>query len=455
MNLMPHLFKLSLLLFLLASCQSSPISSTDTDNASNAQTSPPPNVILIMADDLGYKGISCYGNQDIQTPHLDQLAAEGIRFTDYHANCTVCTPTRAALLTGRYQQRSGLEGVIYVRGPTRQLGMSLDEITLAELLKQRGYATGIMGKWHLGYKKEYFPTRQGFDEFYGYVSGNIDFHSHYDNSGIYDWWHNEDSLIEQGYVTDLITRHSVDFIEKHQDSSFFLYVAHQAPHAPFQGREDSAYRFPNREFSYYGNVEDKEAAYVEMVEVMDEGIGKIMETVDRLGLAEHTLIIFVSDNGAEQHYGHNGELRGWKTTLFEGGIRVPAIVRWKNHISPAVSDELVMSFDWMPTLLALSQIPIPDALTLDGIDITPLLLDQSPLTERMLFWRYRQQKAVREGDWKLLLDEEQGPMLFNLKEDRGEQVNLAEKYEDKVMHMKEAIISWEQEVYGTREMLTQ
>lgn len=406
---------------------------------------PPPNIILIMADDLGYGGIGCYGNEEIRTPNLDALAAEGIRFTDFHANSTVCTPTRAALLTGRYQQRSGLEGVIYVRGDTREVGMDMTETTIAELLRDQGYATGIMGKWHLGYKKEYNPIYHGFDEFYGYVSGNVDFHSHYDNAGIYDWWHNTDSLYEEGYVTDLITEHAVDFIEANRDQPFFLYVPHEAPHAPFQGRRDTAYRYPDREFSYYGPVEDKHAAYREMVEVMDEGIGKIVTKVREMGLEENTLIVFLSDNGAERDYGDNGPLRGHKTNLYEGGIRVPGIAYWKGKIGPAVSDATVMSFDWMPTFLSLASAKKPDDLALDGADLSGHLLAGDALPSRTLFWRYRSQKAVRLGDWKLLLTE-QDTTLYNLRSDLSETTNLAAEQPDRVREMLSQLATWEAEV---------
>lgn len=415
----------------------------------------PPNLILIMADDLGHAGIGCFGNTEIRTPHLDQMAAEGLRFTHFYANSTVCTPTRAALLTGRYQQRSGMEGVIYVKGPTRELGLSPDEITLAELLKQRGYATGIMGKWHLGYQKSFFPTEQGFDEFYGYVSGNVDFHSHYDNAGIYDWWHNQDSLIEEGYVTDLISQHSLDFIDKHQDQPFLLYIPHEAPHAPFQGRNDPGYRYPDTEFSYYGPVADKDAAYREMVEVMDEGIGRIIDKLKALDLDRNTLVVFVSDNGAEKNYGHNGSLRGWKTNLFEGGIRVPGIAWWPGKITAGESDLPVMSFDWMPTFLSLSGTPLPEDLKLDGQDLSELLLQGAPLARRSLFWRYRGQKVIRDNHYKLLVDEKAGSMLFNLQSDPNETTDLAGEQPELVRQLAQKLADWESEMDAGREMITE
>jgi len=312
-----------------------------------------PNIILIMADDLGYGGIGCYGNENIKTPNLDLLASEGLRFTDFHSNGPVCTPTRAALLTGQYQQRSGMEGVIYVNGETRKVGMDTTVTTIADILKNYGYETGIFGKWHLGYKKIFNPVNNGFNKFIGYISGNIDYHSHYDNAGIFDWYHNLDSIHENGYVTDLITHHSIEFIIRNQENPFFMFISHEAPHVPFQGRTDPGFRFPKKEFSYYGPVEDRERAYKEMVEVMDEGIGLVINTLKETNLLDRTLVIFISDNGGLKGYGDNGILKGAKTTLYEGGHRVPAIVNWPGKIEKGISDDLILSFDLFTELLAL------------------------------------------------------------------------------------------------------
>ncbi len=410
-----------------------------------------PNIILIMADDLGYGGIGCYGNTEIQTPNLDALAAEGLRFTDFHANAPVCSPTRAALLTGRYQQRSGLEGVIYVRGETRQTGLDTSETTLAEVLKQEGYATGIMGKWHLGYEERYNPVHHGFDTFYGFRSGNIDYHSHYDNAGIYDWYHNTDTLHEEGYSTDLITKHSIDFIEKNKDRPFFLYIPHEAPHVPFQGRNDTAYRFPGREFSYYGPVEDRHRAYREMVEAMDEGIGAVRQKLEQLDLLENTLIFFLSDNGALAEYGDNGALNGAKTNLYEGGHRVPAIAYWPGKIDPGVSGEVLMSFDLFPTLLSVCGIDISSPSALDGADFSPVLFDRQDMPGRDLFWRYRNQKAARSGDYKLLVTKTD-TLLFNLASDPAEKENLARENADLQQELLDKLKAWEREMsrYGLR-----
>lgn len=404
-----------------------------------------PNIILIMADDLGYGGLSSYGNKQYDTPNIDYLAENGITFTDFHANAPVCTPTRAALVTGRYQQRNGLEGVIYVQGKTRQTGLSPDEITIAELLGQAGYRTGIMGKWHLGYKQKYNPAHQGFDEFYGFVSGNIDYHSHYDNSGIYDWWHNTDSLYEEGYATDLITRHAVDFIRENKDRPFFLYVAHAAPHVPFQGRSDSAYRFPDKEFSYYGPVKDRQATYAEMVQVMDEGVGDILDALQAETLQSNTLIIFCSDNGGLDPYADNGQLRGSKTSLWEGGHRVPAIAFWPGRIEQGISDETVMSFDFFPTILEVADVAVPKNLKLDGVNLSPVLFGGEGLPDRDLFWRYRDQLAMRRNRWKLMIDKED-TLLFDLHKDIAEQNNIKDQHPALVEELLSALRRWEQEV---------
>lgn len=413
-----------------------------------------PNIVLIMADDLGYGDLGCYGSTTIKTPQLDSLARHGLQFTDFHANAPVCTPTRAALLTGNYPQRSGLEGVIYVKGETRQVGLDTSQVTIAEMLQANGYATGIMGKWHLGYREAFNPVHHGFGTFYGYVSGNIDYHSHYDNAGIYDWWHNRDSIREEGYVTDLITQHSVDFIEQYQNEPFFLYVAHEAPHVPFQGRNDPAYRFPGREFTYFGPVEDRQATYREMVEVMDEGIGEIMQALRENGLEENTLVFFLSDNGAVEEFGSNGILRGEKGELWEGGHRVPAIAYWKDKIEPGVSSKMLMSMDLLPSFLSFSQAKAPVGVTFDGIDFSSSLIAQGKVAERPLFWRYQDQKAVREGPWKLLITEED-TTLFNLEQDIAETNNQYGTQSSKASQLLTQLARWEQELAQTVVLKTQ
>ncbi len=409
-----------------------------------------PNLILIMADDLGYGDLGCFGSAAIATPNIDALAAAGVTFTDFHANGAVCTPTRAALLTGRYQQRSALEGVIYVSGATRETGLDpARNRCLAHAFREAGYTTALFGKWHLGYRPEYNPVHHGFDRFRGYVSGNVDYHSHVDNSGVADWWDNLDLIEEPGYVTDLVSSHAVDFIAANHSRPFFLYVAHEAPHFPYQGRHDPAERAvggkPNRDFQAFGARQDRQAAYKEMIEAMDEGVGRIVAKLRELDLERDTLVVFCSDNGAIAQVGSNGALRGEKGDLYEGGHRVPAAAAWPGRIRPgSVSGETVLSMDLLPTFLKLAGRDV-GAAPLDGIDISAALLEQAPLPERDLFWRYHGKAAVRRGRWKLVRAEA-GCELFDLADDPGERCDLAPAHPDLVADLLRAFESWEREV---------
>ena len=415
-----------------------------------SQKEKPPNIILIMADDLGYCDIGCFGSEFIQTPILDKMASEGISFTDYHSNGAVCTPTRAALLTGNYQQRAGLEGVIYAALDKRIYGISNVEKTLAEIFKDAGYSTGIFGKWHLGYKPEFNPTNHGFDEFYGYVSGNVDYISHRDGKGLYDWWHNTDTTYEEGYVTDLITDFALSFMERNKDVPFILYIPHEAPHYPYQGRDDKADRLPKVKFKAHGSRLDKKQAYKEMVEIMDENIGRVMNKLDELGIDKNTFVFFCSDNGAT-NVGSNGTLNGFKGSLWEGGQRVPAIAWYPEKIEAgAITKSTILSFDVLPTLLSIAGIDIGNQF--DGRDFSEVLFFENELDERPVFWRYRLQWAVRKGDWKYLKIKKK-EYLFNLKNDIGEQINLSETNSEKVAELRKLLKEWESEM-GKYEMKT-
>lgn len=396
-----------------------------------------------MADDLGYGDISCFGSDFINTPVLDNLAMEGMRFTDYHSNGAVCSPTRAALMTGNYQQRAGLEGVIYAALDKRMYGISESQNTMPEYFRDAGYKTGMFGKWHLGYKPEFNPTLHGFDEFYGYVSGNVDYISHRDGIGLFDWWHNSDTCYEEGYVTDLITNHALDFMEKNKDNPFFLYLPHEAPHYPYQGRNDKADRLPGVNFKAHGSRPDKKQAYKEMVEIMDENIGRVMNKLKELDLINNALVIFCSDNGAT-NLGNNGILNGFKGSLWEGGHRVPAIVWFPEKVkSASVSNSTVLAMDWLPTLLSVAGIQSNNEF--DGIDISPVLFQQKNLDERATFWRYRNQWAVRKSDWKYLKIKDK-EYLFNLSEDTVEKNNLLDTNPDKSHEMKNLLQEWESEM---------
>jgi len=403
------------------------------------KTANQPNIILIMADDLGYGDIGCYGSDYIQTPMLDKMAFEGIKFTDYHSNGAVCTPTRAALLTGNYQQRSGLEGVIYVQEGKRIYGISPTEKTMPEIFKDAGYKTGMFGKWHLGYTKEYNPSNHGFDEFYGYVSGNVDYISHRDGIGIYDWWRNTELSYDEGYVTDLITDEALKFMEMNKEQPFFLYLPHEAPHFPYQGRNDKADRLPGQEFDGKGSRKDRKQAYKEMVEIMDENIGRIFDQLKELHLDENTFVLFCSDNGATKE-GSNGNLKGSKSSLWEGGHRVPAIAWYPSKIEAGKeTSSIVLSMDVLPTLTSVANISTD--INFDGVDFSKILFSKKKLTARPVFWRYRNQWVARKGDWKYLKSKHK-EYLFNLKKDVQEQMNLKDSNPEKLKQLKSLLRDW-------------
>jgi len=416
-------------------------------SAESAESAARPNFVIIMADDLGYGDLSCYDGW-IETPQIDKLAAEGMRFTDFHSSGNVCSPTRAGLMTGRYQQRAGIPGVVYADSsrPVHYHGLQPREVTFAEQLKEAGYATAIFGKWHLGYLKKYNPIHHGFDEFRGYVSGNVDFFSHVDQSGNYDWWHGDEQVEEDGYVTHLITTHAVDFIKEHKDEPFCLYLPHEAPHYPYQGPNDKPERSVDGKFQTTGGRSDKREAYREMVVEMDRGVGQVVAALEAAGIAQNTLVWFFSDNGATR-LGSNGELRGTKGTNWEGGHRVPSIAWWPGKIEPAeVTDQLAITLDVMPTVLDLADVAQPKDRDLDGVSLAPLLLEDKPIGERQLVWNG---VAMRDGSWKLVTNArglKKGPALYNLEKDIGEEQDVSKQHSERVERMKTALDQWKRDV---------
>lgn len=410
-----------------------------------------PNFILIMADDMGYGDIGCYGHESIRTPHLDRLAREGIRFTDFHSNGAVCSPTRAALLTGRYQQRAGVQGVITAANH-RETGMPLGEVTFAEVLKSKGYATGMFGKWHLGYPSTFNPVHQGFDTFAGFVSGNIDYHSHVDQAMFLDWWQRDEIKDESGYLTDLVSEKGVEFVDRNREGPFCLYLAHGAPHYPYQGRKDRAFRKAGGKRSAE-QVDDFDRRYREMIEVMDEGVGKIVAAVDEAGIADKTLIVFMSDNGASakaiKGIGSVGPLRGAKGSVWEGGTRVPCIARWKGTIPGGmVSDALCLSMDWFPTMAELANADVLESRPLDGVSLAPVMKGKGTLAPRLAFWATGKASAVRNGNFKWVVNKEgkQG-QLFDLNADVGEKSNIASSEPERAKKLQAALDAWRVDVW--------
>lgn len=404
-----------------------------------------PNIVLIMADDLGYGDLSCYGSELVQTPHIDALAENGIRFTDYHSNGAACSPTRAALMTGRYQQRTGVEGVITAANH-REVGLPLEEYTLAEMLKDAGYATAMYGKWHLGYDVEKFgPLRQGFDTFEGFVSGNVDYFNKIDQEGHKDWWIGEELKHVDGYVTDLINDRGAAWItavqEQDKDKPFFLYLAHGAPHYPLQGPDGVGFREVGNK-RVRNAVDDPSATYKAMIESMDAGIGRVMAALDAHGLTENTLVIFCSDNGqAGGGPGSAGPLRGSKGTVYEGGHRVPMVMQWPAAIpEPKESDTMTLGMDLMPTFARFASMDLPEGLLLDGLDLVES--SDYQLRNRQAHWVHNNSHAMRDGHWKLVLNGNNAPQLYNLEEDHKESTNLAEQHPERVEAMAAAHQRW-------------
>jgi arylsulfatase A len=408
-----------------------------------------PNIVLILADDLGYGSLGCYGHRDIRTPHIDMLAAGGLRFTDFHSNGAMCTPTRAALMTGRYPQRCAWvpdEALSPVFRKQRQenpaqrwaWGISADELTLPKLLGQAGYRTALIGKWHLGYDREFHPMNRGFREFRGFVGGGVDHHGHIatHGTGEPDWWDQRELRKEEGYTTDLLTRHGVEFIARHHARPFFLYLAHAAPHSPWQGR-DPLVRKPAAE------------TYREMIEVLDESVGAIVGALRKHQLEKDTLVVFCSDNGTQAPPGFaaNGPLVGRKGSMSEGGHRVPCIASWPGVIpSGGTSDEVAMTMDFLPTFANLAGAEIPKGHVIDGVDLMPVLRNGRALSARTLHWRHGGAWAVRRGPWKLTGSGRVARSLVNLAEDLPEKHNLIETKPDIAADLMKLHEQWVNEV---------
>jgi arylsulfatase A-like enzyme len=429
--------------------------------ANAAETARRPNVVIILMDDLGYGDIASYGATDMKTPNLDRLAREGVRFTDAYANGPVCSPTRAALISGRYQQRSGIEWVLADLPEDRERGLPVTGTSLPALLDRAGYVTGLVGKWHLGFKPELGPNAQGFTEFFGFRAGALDFYSHTRGDGTPDLYENTAPIKSSRYLTDELSQRAVSFIDRHASAPFFLEVAYNAPHWPFEPPDlaptDPRRKVPHPEFEGDRRIsqmpDDSTPAtrtdYVRMVERADVGIGNILAALDRHGLAANTLVIFTSDNGGEW-LSRNAPFFHRKNSLWEGGIRVPLILRWPARLPAGkVSEQPAITMDLNASILAASGATLPDGYRPDGIDLIPALAGESAPTERQLFWRLarpdRQQKAVRAGQWKLLIDSGQY-FLFDLKADPTERNDQSAQRPELVSKLKALLANWEQDV---------
>ena len=416
---------------------------------------PRPNIIFIVADDLGYADLGCYGGRDAAfgpvSPVLDQLAANGLKLTQGYANSPVCSPTRFALMTARYQYR--LRGAAEEpinsksRGSTT-LGLPPEHPTLPSLLRDAGYRTALMGKWHLGYPPAFGPLRSGYDEFFGPMSGGVDYFTHCSSTGQHDLYLNDAEQQEGGYLTDLITDHGLDFVRRmaggaRSGTPFFLSLHYTAPHWPWETRDDEALaqEVKGNLFHLHGGNID---TYRRMIHHMDEGIGRLMDLLRAEGLERDTLVVFTSDNGGER-FSDNWPLVGGKMDLTEGGIRVPWIAHWPAVIAPgSTSTQTCMTMDWSATMLDAAGAPAAASHPLDGRSLMPLLHDATWRDDQPLFWRmnHRGQRAMRHGPWKYLRVDGHD-YLFNLEGDERERANLAPIAPERLAAMVQAWEAWE------------
>ncbi len=401
-----------------------------------------PNILFIVGDDMGYADVGFHLCKDIPTPNLDALAASGVRFTSGYVTGPYCSPTRAGLLTGRYQQRFGHE---FNPGGGSQ-GLPLSETTIADRLKAAGYATGIVGKWHLGAQASMHPQKRGFEEFFGFLGGA---HNYFQSAGIL---RGTEQVKELDYTTDAFGREAVAFIDKHQKQPWFLYLAFNAVHTPMNATDDRLAKFPN--------VQNKQRrTYDAMMLAMDDAVGVVRKKLADTGLDKNTLVTFISDNGGPTMKGttinasSNAPLRGSKRTTLEGGIRVPFVVSWPGHLKPSVYEQPAMQLDLTATALAIAGVAEKPEMKLDGVNLVPYLTgEKSTAPHDALYWRFGEQMAIRKGDFKLVrydanADTQSGrrePVsdikLYNLKDDIGESKDLAAAMPDK---LKELQIQWD------------
>lgn len=424
-----------------------------------------PNFVVIIADDLGYGDLGCYGCPDIRTPVVDGLGTQGVRFTSFYANAPECSPTRTALMTGRYQHRvGGLECALGVGNvgryddairlrAKRDLGLPVEETSIARMLKDAGYATGICGKWHLGYEPKFLPGKHGFDHFFGPLGGNADYFHHTEAGGDYTLYLDDKPVYRDGYMTDLITEEAVSFIRRQKDEPFFLDVSYTAPHTPYQGPNDRKDKPVSDENWGKGSRE----TYVGMVEHMDKCIGTILKTLDAKGVAENTVVIFMSDNGANKT-GRNFPFSGYKGGLFEGGIRVPCIVRWPRVLPRGVvSDHMCITMDFTASIARIAGVSPRKERPFDGIDILREIEAKRPPRKRTLFWRARRGertwRAVRDGSLKYVSRQDgevRKEYLFDLERDPAEKSNLFATRSSDAKRLMRLLADWEDEVRHKR-----
>ncbi|HEX8146630.1 MAG TPA: sulfatase-like hydrolase/transferase [Pyrinomonadaceae bacterium] len=415
-----------------------------------------PNVLYIMADDLGWGDLSCYGRPDYQTPNLDRLASEGVRFTQGYSAAPVCTPTRCAFVTGRYPARTpvGLEEPLAWRRQLveqkRDPGLPPEYPTVASLLKAAGYRTALVGKWHLGYLPKYGPVKSGFEEFFGIMSGGADYFTHKDSNGEADLFEAEVSVERAGYMTDLLTERAVEYLRRKHDAPFFLSLNYTAPHWPWEGPRDEA--FSRTLTGGYGGFTSGGSlkTYAAMMQSLDEGVGRVLRALEGAGLARRTLVVFTSDNGGER-FSYHWPFTGQKFSLYEGGIRVPALVRWPGVVPAGrTTEQVAVTMDWTATILAAAGAHAHPDYPLDGVDLLPVLRGERAPFERTLFWRNDVQGAARSGRWKYLKDGGRGERLFDLRTDEREQADSRDSHGEIFERLKAEYQKWEAQMLKQR-----
>ncbi|MBL9117738.1 MAG: sulfatase-like hydrolase/transferase [Verrucomicrobiaceae bacterium] len=422
--------------------------------------SAPPNIVFILVDDMGYADLGCMGSKDIQTPNIDRIAANGIKFEQFYANAPVCTPTRCGFITGRWQQRVGFEfamgyqaeqvrlvdGMPVPEPDIHGLGLPSDQPSIARFLKSGRYATGIFGKWHLGYKDEYSPLHFGFDEYFGTLLGHTDYYRHLYMDGTNPLRDGLKKAEKEGYLTDLINERAAAFITAHRKDPFFLYVPHQAVHAPFQEPDHDPQKLVTKETMHDGSRK----AYKAMLERVDAGVGMIYNALEKAGVVEDTLIVLSSDNGGER-WSDNRPLFHHKATLWEGGIRVPCLMSWPTTLPKGkVSRQVAITMDLTATFLAAAKVSLPADYKADGINLIPILTGSQPEVERTFFWRInrnnRKQWAIRHGKWKYLNDGNTMELLYDLEADVTERRSLYSEHPEIAHDLKTKLAAWEQEM---------
>ena len=402
------------------------------ENLFGQTPSRPPNIVFIMADDLGYADVSCYGRPDLSTPNIDRMAANGVRFLQAYANSAVCSATRTGLITGRYQYRLPL-GLEEPLGANRDVGLPPEHPTLPSLLKKAGYGTTLVGKWHLGGLPRFGPLQSGYDHFYGFRGGGVDYYSHANGNQRDDLWDDDVLVHQMGYLTDLLGSRAVDAINGYAKSNrpFLVSLHFNAPHWPWEAPGDEAESNRIRSTNLMDFDGGTQKTYQRMIQAMDLQIGRVLQALDVNRVTENTIVIFTSDNGGER-FADTWPFTGRKTELLEGGLRIPAVISWPARIPTGrTTDQVAISMDWMPTLLAAAGVSPDRAFLPDGINLLSVLTENAAPVPRKLFWRYKAnaQRAARDGDFKYLkmLD---NTFLFNVVDDPMERANLKDRRRD-------------------------